>query len=90
MTRRHARAVVVADVRRRVVALRAVDNGSGFGFADVGRLVLSAGVTPRAAGSGYLIGLSELPDVEALAEYRGVVVQRTGDNTRPSHLEMTT
>ncbi len=76
--KRPPRPVILADVKTSVVALRAVDNGSGFLGCDVRALALAAGLEPRFTTSTVWIGLSELLDLEALAEYRGVVVQRTG------------
>jgi len=76
--KRAARPVILATVTGRSVALRAVDNGSGLDLAGVRRLALDAGLEPQGTARSCFLGLSSLPDLEALAEYRGIVVQRTG------------
>jgi len=76
--KRSPRVVIVATVTGRTVGLKSVTNGSAFGPADVRRLALDAGLDPRTTPSSVVIGLSRLPDLEALAEFRGIVVQRTG------------
>jgi hypothetical protein len=73
---RPARPVITASVRGRTVALRAVTNASGWTRYDVERLVTSAGLFPRTASDAVFVGLSELPDVEAMAEHSGVIVVR--------------
>lgn len=74
MTRR--RAVVLAGIRGRVVRLVPVDNGSGTVLADVVALARAAALDPRVANGGALLPLRSLPDFEAMAETRGVVVVR--------------
>jgi hypothetical protein len=76
--KRPARPVILASVRGRTVALRAVDNGSGFDLAAVRRLAIDAGLDPQGTTRSCYIGLSDLLDLEALAEFRNVVVQRVG------------
>ncbi len=75
------RAVVVASIRGRIVTLRPADNGSGFTSSDVVALATAAALLPRVTKGGVVIGLSMLPDFEAMAESRRVVVQRTGRAT---------
>jgi hypothetical protein len=70
------RAVVIATIRGRTVALSAAQNGAGLTNTDVRALAVSAGLKPRHTPRTTFVGLSELPDLEALCEYRGVVVQR--------------
>jgi len=74
MTRR--RAVVLAGIRGRVVRLVPVDNGSGTVLADVVALAHAAALEPRVANGAALLPLRLLPDFEAMAETRGVVVVR--------------
>ena len=76
--RRTPRVVILATVTGRTVGLKSVTNGAGFGPADVRRLAVDAALDPRTTPSSVVIGLSRLPDLEALAEYRGIVVQRVG------------
>jgi hypothetical protein len=44
--------------------------------ADIRALALSAGLQPRHTPRTTFVGLSDLPDLEALCEHRGVVVTR--------------
>ena len=77
--KRPARPVILASVRGRTVALRAVDNGSGLDLAGVRRLALDAGLEPQGTARSCFIGLSSLPDLEAYCEsMTNVVVQRVG------------
>ena len=75
--KRPARVVIIATVTGRTVSLKSVRNGSGYGPAEVRRLAVDAGLDPRTTPSSCYIGLSALPDLEALAEFRGIVVQRS-------------
>jgi len=82
MKKAPARRVVIADVRGRTVYLKPVDNGSGMSLADVRALVTSAALLPHTTPTSTLIGLSELPDFEAMCQVAGVVCQRTGSRPR--------
>jgi hypothetical protein len=75
MTAPVRRAVVIATIKGRTVALSAAQNGV-LTNTDVRALAVSAGLQPRHTPRTTFVGLSELPDLEALCEYRGVVVQR--------------
>jgi hypothetical protein len=76
--KRTPRVVILATVTGRSVALKSVSNGSAFGPAEVRRLALDAGLDPQGTSRSCYIGLSALDDFEALAEHRGIVVQRVG------------
>jgi hypothetical protein len=68
--------VIFATVRGRTVGLKSGDNGSAFTLADVRRLAVDAGLDPQGTERSCYIGLSALPDLEAIAEHRGIVVVR--------------
>lgn len=74
--KRPDRRVVIATIRGRTVALAAVLDASGFTNSDVRSLCVTAAIEPRTTAHATFIGLSELPDLEALCEVRGVVVVR--------------
>jgi hypothetical protein len=73
MTRR---AVVFADIRGRVARLVPIDNGSGYVLADVVALARAAALEPRVSNGAALLSLRSLPDFEAMAELKRVVVIR--------------
>lgn len=83
MTPRTPRPVVVVAIQGRVVRLAVIDNGAAYTYLDVAELCRTAGLEPRVSRGAVVIGLSSLPDLEALARIRGVVVQRRRPKPAP-------
>lgn len=73
---RPPRFVIVADVRGMVARLTVAANGSGRTTSDVASLARAAALEPRIARGAVLLPLRQLPDLEALCEWSGVIVQR--------------
>lgn len=84
---RGRRRVVIADVRGRTVHLKPAQNGSGMSPADVRALATAAALVPHTTPSSTFIGLSALPDFEAMCEVSDVVVQRTSPHERAQRAE---
>ena len=78
------RQVVLAVITGRTVRLEPVDNGAGLTTMRIRALATAAAIEPRCTARSTLIGLRRLPDFEAMAELRGVVVQRIDRTTTTS------
>ena len=74
--KRAPRRVIVATIVGRVVRLAPVENGSGMTPGMVAEIALGAGLTPTRTRGATLLGLSDLPDLEAYAEFLRIVVVR--------------
>lgn len=70
------RPVILADIRGRTVVLSPVDNGSGLTVADVRALCTAAALEPTTTVRSTFLPVAQLPDLEAMCQHRGVVVQR--------------
>lgn len=71
------RPVVVVTVQGRTVRLTVANNGAAFTVDDVAQLARLAGLEPRVVRASLVVlPLSALPDFEAAAKVRRVVVQR--------------
>ena len=79
--KRAPRPVVVASIAGQVVRLAPIDNGAGWTPGMVADLATRAGLEPRRTRGATLIPLSSLPDLEAYAEFLGIVVQRSTRRT---------
>ena len=74
--KRAPRRVIVATITGRVVRLAPIPNGSDLTLGAVADLASTAGCTPHRTRGAALLPLSQLPDLEAWCEFRGISVVR--------------
>ena len=74
--KRPPRPVVIVTVAGRLARLTVAANGSGYTLRDVVELARVAGIDARSARGAVLVPVRSLPDLEALARLRSVVIHR--------------
>lgn len=79
--KRPKRPVVAVSIRGSIARLAVVDNGSAYTTTDLVEIARATGAHPRLVVGAVLVPARSLPDVEALARVRGVVVQRRKGST---------
>jgi hypothetical protein len=70
--------ILAHSVTPGTVRLTVAPNGYAASPSDIAALATAAALLPQSTPRGVWIKGSELPDLEAMCETRGVVVQRTG------------